>query len=209
MPPKPKTQEEISNEKETILNNALILIVEKGYLGLTMRDLAKLCNFSPTKIYYYFSNKDDIVMHIMQRGYELLSELTLSALEKETTLKGRSECACRELFNFGIQYKEYFNLMFAINVPRSTDFLSDEAIKDRANNYKNIAFSYYDLFSQCLIEYAESNNVILHELQILSIFSHILGVLKLNSGKITHVLNVDVDKLFNFALKDIISLLEK
>ncbi len=209
MPPKPKTQEEINFERELILNNAIILLVEKGYLGLTMRDLAKLCNFSPTKIYYYFSNKDDIVMNIMQKGYQLLSELTLTSLENVTTLKGKSECACRELFNFGIKYEEYFSIMFGFGVPHSTDFLTDDSLEAKAVGYKKMALSYYyDIFSQCLKNYAKSNNVNLHDLQVLSIFSQILGILKLYSGKITIELGVDVNELFEVALKDIVSSLE-
>ncbi len=208
MPPKPKTPEEIFNERELILKNALVLLVEKGYLGLTMRDIAKLCNFSPTKIYYYFANKDDIVMNLMKKGYILLNELTTNALEKESTLKGKSECVCRELFNFGLQYEEYFKLMFALGTPHVTDFIEDEKLEIKAYEYKKVAFDYYDLFSQNLKNYADFNKVYLNELQILSIFSHIVGILKLYAAKIMRELCANVNDLFEVALSGIIKNLE-
>ncbi len=208
MPPKPKTLEEINNERELILKNALVLIVENGYVGLTMRDLAKLCNFSPTKIYYYFSNKEDIVMNIMQKGYQNLTELTFTALEKETTLKGRSECVCKELYNFGINYQEYFNLMFSFGVPHSTDFLKNDILEAKANYFKEIGLSYFDVFSQCHIDYAKSNNVTLNKFQIVAIFAQVIGVLKLYSSKITLELDIEVNLLFKASLEAIISGLE-
>ncbi len=209
MPPRPKTPDEINNERELILKNALIIIVENGYAGLTMRDLAKLCNFSPTKIYYYFSNKDDIVLHIMQKGYQKLIALTVDALENESTLKGKSECVCRVLFNFGIKYSEYFNLMFAFDVPHTTDFLNDETLETKAINFKNLALSYYDLFTQSLQDYALYNNNTLNKLQVFTIFSQVIGVLKLNSARITNELNIDVFEHFEVALECITSMLNK
>ncbi len=208
MPPRPKTEEEILNEREIILNNALVLIDQKGYMGLTMRDLAKLCDFSPTKIYYYFANKEDIVMNIMQRGYELLIKLTTSALEKETTLKGRAECVCVELFSFGLKNEKYFNLMFGFGVPHTTDFLTDSALVDKAKTFKAIALSYYGLFSNTLNEYATSNDIHLKDLELLTLFSNVFGVLELNSAKIIQELNVDINELFKVSLSAIISSLE-
>ncbi len=208
MPPKPKTPEEIFNEREIILSNALVLIIEKGYAGLTMRDLAKLCNFSPTKIYYYFSNKDDIVLNIMQKGYKLLSELTIEALQKETTLRGKCECVSNELFKFGVQYEEYFNIMFAVSVPHTTDFLTDETLEFKAINFKKIAVDYFVLFADTHKNYAKSNGIVLEDIDTMAIFAQILGVLKLYSAKITRELEFDVNELFSVSLRGILKSLE-
>ncbi len=205
MPPKPKTQEEINIERELILSKALILIDEKGYIGLTMRDLAKLCDFSPTKIYYYFANKEDIVMNIMQKGYQLLKELTVTALDEELTLKGRSECVCRELFKFGVKYEEYFNLMFAFGVPHTSDFLNNSALVGKADLFKEISLDYYfNFFFKNIGDFAKSNNLDITDEKILSIFAHVVGVIKLHSAKITRELNINVDKLFDETLSSII-----
>ena len=61
--PKQRKKEQLI---QAILDAAEELILEQGYANLRMRKIARKINYSATAIYKYFSNKSEIVYHIMQ-----------------------------------------------------------------------------------------------------------------------------------------------
>ena len=60
MPPRTRTAEEIDREKENIIKNAMDIMEDIGFECFTMRALAKKLGTSPTYIYQYFTNKDEL-----------------------------------------------------------------------------------------------------------------------------------------------------
>ena len=49
--------------RENIINIARDLFVNEGYENTSMRKIAAQAGFAPTKIYYYFENKKQILKH--------------------------------------------------------------------------------------------------------------------------------------------------
>lgn len=63
--------------KDLILQAAAKIIVTEGYDKLSIRKIASQIEYSPAIIYHYFSNKNEILGHIMRNGYrDLLSDLS-------------------------------------------------------------------------------------------------------------------------------------
>jgi len=60
MPRTPRKPEEIEEEKQRILDEALNIIAESGYSGLTMRGLGQRLGMAAKTIYNYFQNKDEV-----------------------------------------------------------------------------------------------------------------------------------------------------
>jgi AcrR family transcriptional regulator len=54
------------NKKELIINAAKELFIEKGIDNVSMRNIAKKINYSPTTLYIYFSNKTDILKKLAE-----------------------------------------------------------------------------------------------------------------------------------------------
>jgi AcrR family transcriptional regulator len=59
VPRTPRRPEEIEAEKQRILGEALKIITESGYQGLTMRGLGQRLGMAAKTIYNYFQNKDE------------------------------------------------------------------------------------------------------------------------------------------------------
>ncbi len=64
---------------ERILDSAELLFVEKGYHETSVNDIAEQADFSRTSIYQYFSSKEEIYVHILERYTDLLIERVLAA----------------------------------------------------------------------------------------------------------------------------------
>jgi len=62
MVPKKKTVSDGTDaEREKIVTAAARLIVKKGFLKTSVRDIAEFCGISMGKLYYYIKSKDDIL----------------------------------------------------------------------------------------------------------------------------------------------------
>lgn len=66
--------------RELILNTANEIIMTEGIDKLSIRKVAARIEYSPAIIYHYFKDKDDIISHIMARGYEKIIK-ALSSVE--------------------------------------------------------------------------------------------------------------------------------
>ncbi len=79
----------INNEikkKELIINAARELFIEKGIDNVSMRNIAKKIHYSPTTLYIYFSNKNDILKTLTQdyfNEYAEMYEKILNDTEKD------------------------------------------------------------------------------------------------------------------------------
>lgn len=60
--------------KEKILDSATILIREKGYDGVSIKDVADAVGLQKSSIYSHFSSKDELVIAILDRAATDLSE---------------------------------------------------------------------------------------------------------------------------------------
>jgi AcrR family transcriptional regulator len=56
--------------KKLILDASVKLFVEEGFENVTMRKIADLIEYSPTTVYLYFKDKNEIFFHIHQMGFE-------------------------------------------------------------------------------------------------------------------------------------------
>lgn len=79
---KPNTKEIVAAlHRETILDAAESLFIEKGYLSSSIEDLSTASGYSRRTIYVYFENKEDIYLHIVLRSLKELHENIQQAIQ--------------------------------------------------------------------------------------------------------------------------------
>lgn len=71
-------------KKEMLLKTAAHLFLERGFRQTSMNDLAKLLGISKPALYYYFPNKDEILVSCYEQGIAVIE----SALDLSGKLKG-------------------------------------------------------------------------------------------------------------------------
>jgi AcrR family transcriptional regulator len=64
-----RREREIEEMRELILSAANHIIALDGIDKLSIRKIAKKIEYSPSIIYHYFSDKEEILNNVMQRGY--------------------------------------------------------------------------------------------------------------------------------------------
>lgn len=108
--------------RSTILSTAAELFLEQGYDRFSLRQVAERIGYSPTTVYLYFQNKDDLLFQVVYEGFHRFSQQVIDALERIHDPLQRLKEVCRVYVSFGLEYPAYYNLMF---VDR-TDFLEHD-----------------------------------------------------------------------------------
>jgi len=65
-----RTKEEAEQTRKDILQASLNMFCEKGYTRTTLDDIAKSINLTKGAIYWYFRNKPDILMALIQEDFK-------------------------------------------------------------------------------------------------------------------------------------------
>lgn len=194
MPPKPKTPDEIELVRKKILEESLKIISEKGYNNLTIRLVASHCGISATKIYYYFTNKEEIYFNIVEYGFSLMHQTLKDAYCEGRDPVERFKKVCQAYVLFASEQANYYELMLSARTPRTMDYKSGE-FEQIAEHEKEVALRFYHFWSKCVEELAAFKGVKIDEYDIVSIFAQLHGIISLEHSNNLREVDIVFDTL--------------
>ena len=97
--------------KATILQTAQEIITEKGLDGLSLRELARRIDYSPSGLYEYFNSKDEIVTAICAESRELMRDY-LNGVPADLPPSERLVQMGLAYLEFADDHPEHFQLIF-------------------------------------------------------------------------------------------------
>ena len=86
---KKRREREIEEMRELILKAASNIISDEGLDKLSIRKIAKKIKYSPSILYHYFNDKEEILNNVMKRGYKKIISAVSSAELKDTSPEER------------------------------------------------------------------------------------------------------------------------
>ncbi len=110
---KEKQKQEI---RQLILDASMKLFVEEGFSHVSVRKIAERIQYSPTTLYLYFKDKNEILFHCCESGFEKMLEQNKSLALIGNPLERLHQMGINYL-NFGLTNPEYYDLMFIQDAP--------------------------------------------------------------------------------------------
>jgi AcrR family transcriptional regulator len=105
--------------RRAILDAAGELFLEQGYERFSLRKVAERVGYSPTTIYLYFRDKDDLLFNVVDEGFVRFSQQLMAEAERQEDPWERIIALGRAYVAFGLENPVYYQLMFM----QRTDFL--------------------------------------------------------------------------------------
>jgi AcrR family transcriptional regulator len=102
--------------KAKILQAAKELFMQKGFEDTSIRNIAEKIEYSPTTIYLYFKDKDDIFCELHREGFALLNQY-FRPLAHVADPYQRLKAINKAYMAFAMENGEFYDLMFIINSP--------------------------------------------------------------------------------------------
>ncbi|MDP2901825.1 MAG: TetR/AcrR family transcriptional regulator [Methylovulum sp.] len=101
----------VLSSKEKILNEAIILFAEKGYPGLSMRQLATAANISVAAIYHHFPDKNALYLDAIQYAFSGKELVFARVWESEGTPEEKLARFIRSLLEVMQQDRNFHRLI--------------------------------------------------------------------------------------------------
>jgi len=186
MPKAARTPEEVEVVKQKILEEALNIITAHGYEGLTMRRLGRHMGMTAATVYNYFRNKEEIYLHVLTRGFELLYDDLLRASKSTDDPCEKLKAVWREFVRFGLNQSNYYDIMLTLYIPKYRDFAGGP-LEPLARKELTTALKVADLITKVLEEIAETHGNIRKEdarIHFMRLLTGVHGVVSLYNNTI-------------------------
>src|SRR5450631_3879892 len=102
--------------RKMILEASMKLFVDQGFDNVSIRKIADLIEYSPTTVYLYFKDKDEIFYDLHNIGFQKLVEANENLKDIANPLL-RLHKMGENYIHFGMSNPEYYDLMFIQNAP--------------------------------------------------------------------------------------------
>ncbi len=175
MPRTPRKPEEIEAEKQRILNEAVNIITESGYEGLTMRGLGQRLGVAAKTIYNYFQSKDEVYLQVAKREFEALHGELLEGYNSSRDPFKRLKAITERFLAFGLTHPSRYDLMFSLSIPKYRDFFGSP-LEDVAASGLSGALRIRDLIVRVIRDIAQSGSDLSDEEIVLHSMSWLTGV---------------------------------
>jgi AcrR family transcriptional regulator len=106
-----RRRREKENLRRAILDAARELFVSEGYDNVSMRKIADRIEYSPTTIYLYFKDKDEILVALCEEGFQMMAGC-LEALDVIDDPIERLRQGGVRYFDFAREQPHYYTIMF-------------------------------------------------------------------------------------------------
>jgi Transcriptional regulator len=75
--------------RERILQTATVQFLERGYDGVSMREIAEACGITKAALYYHFTGKAELLAEIFTESLDQMAELVESGRTRSGTVEER------------------------------------------------------------------------------------------------------------------------
>src|SRR3954462_14730867 len=103
-----RRDQEKQDVRQAILDAAAALFREQGYERFSLRQVAERIGYSPTTIYLYFTDKDDLLFTVADVGFNRFGEQLVAAAASAKDPARRLTAMGRAPIDFGIQNPAYY-----------------------------------------------------------------------------------------------------
>jgi AcrR family transcriptional regulator len=111
--------------RETILNSAHQLFVDKGFEDVSIRNIAEAIEYSPATIYLYFKDKNEIFYALHGEAFKKFNEFLAPLATIKDPFKRLIKMG-EKYMEFAFHSPKYYDIMFIMQAPMDCDKNSEE-----------------------------------------------------------------------------------
>lgn len=102
--------------KQQILDASVKLFSGNGYDGVSIRKIADIIEYSPTTVYLYYKDKNEILFELHEIGFRKMELFNKDLLDIKNPLL-RLHKLGENYIHFGLEHPDYYDLMFLLPAP--------------------------------------------------------------------------------------------
>jgi len=129
-----RREEEKERRRGEILDAAESLYAKQGWEAVTVDQVARTARLSRALVYIYFSDKDDLLFAIGERGLKLLHQRLSAALKTPGSGRDKVDAIGRAYMGYSLEFRHFFDFCsrFQSHEVSSTPASNEEACHQAA-----------------------------------------------------------------------------
>ncbi len=100
--------------RQSMLSAATALFERDGFEGFSLRQVAEAIGYSPTSIYLYFRDKEDLLHHVALEGFRSFGQDLQQAADLPGSAQERLNAIGLAYLRFGLRRPLHYRLMFMV-----------------------------------------------------------------------------------------------
>jgi len=206
MPKPAATQKQIEAVRKKMIRETIFLINEIGFSGFSMRKLGSRLGVAAKTIYNYFSDKDELYLEVLSKGFSLLHNGMTEAAKVHTDPLGQLLAMAHAYVCFGLENPHYYNVLFSMDLPRFSDYIDTkhERLADSQNRSAlKIAETTRMVIEKIICQKFRSDPREVDYL-LMQLWTSLHGIVSLNNSRVTlEVGNFekDIDRMVDDAVR--------
>ena len=100
--------------RQSMLDAATVLFERDGFEGFSLRQVAEAIGYSPTSIYLYFRDKEDLLHHVALEGFRSFGQDLQRAADLPGSARERLCAIGLAYLRFGLRRPLHYRLMFMV-----------------------------------------------------------------------------------------------
>lgn len=203
---KARSQEVINLQKQQMSKAALEIIVNDGYKNLSIRKLSKSLQVSPSTIYNYFKNRDEIYIYVLNCGFEMLYDEFKNAFDSHTRPVDRLRAICETFLSFSVRERDLTFIMLILDTPKYYDYVETDYEPFMRVELEN-ALKCRDIIMQAITEIADADPQFPRgdiQYHTFSIISRMIGLATVKNNNLIKYITSDMDGGIEKVMKDVI-----
>lgn len=101
--------------REEVLKAALHLAETEGWSAVSIRRIASKIEYSTTKVYELFKNKDQLVLELLRRGFGLLADQLEEEVQSRLDPEERAIALAKAYCRFAWENGAYYRIMYGMD----------------------------------------------------------------------------------------------
>jgi AcrR family transcriptional regulator len=122
---KERKQRDREEMRETILQSAHHLFLDKGFEEISIRNIAEAIEYSPATIYLYFKDKNEIFYALHGEAFKKFNEFLAPLATIKDPFKRLIKMG-EKYMEFAFHFPKYYDIMFIMQAPMDCDKNSEE-----------------------------------------------------------------------------------
>lgn len=187
---KERREREKKELREKILDSARSIFADKGYHSVTIRDIARITEYSVPTIYSYFKDKESIVIELVKNDLVEIQRMSMeNALKVENPEEQLREYGLGSL-RYMLTHPEQFKFLFQTFISNIFDAEAGEcgeSLRKSGNDFLRTRLN-----SMAKREMSHEEFMVYRMIFIADIH----GILSIVFGKLEDCPNVDIEKIY-------------
>jgi AcrR family transcriptional regulator len=138
-----RRERERQARKAVVLDAARQLLLAKGIRGTTTKGIARLCELSEATLFFYFKNKDEILLSLLFESIEFWGRGLLKLEGSKLAAEKRLDQVWQLYEKIGREHPEYFVVFAYLSQPNALKGVSpdvkEEITRRSGENFRRLA----------------------------------------------------------------------